>query len=174
MSQELIQTAEAFLDGLASFEKYLSGLGTPADFDGKELVRIMKTFEAPFESHFHSEISTIAKLAGHPSTPAEGTPEESAARLTFKSWGKSTVTKAGMTDVVPFFLLNLDRTVEDGMWANWPPMPAPIKWGLINIAGSWHSGWWKFASCDAAGQPRELWAFQALDLKAQNEAAKKA
>jgi hypothetical protein len=24
-----------------------------------------------------------------------------------------------VTDVVPFFLLNLDRTAEGGMWANW-------------------------------------------------------
>ncbi|KAK0730200.1 hypothetical protein B0H67DRAFT_25699 [Lasiosphaeris hirsuta] len=165
---------ESFLAGLAEFEKYLSGLASPADFSGEELVRIMGTFQANFENHFHSEISTIAKLAEHPNTPKEGTPEQIAASATFKAWGKSTVTKAGITDVVPLFLLNLDRTVEDGTWSNWPPMPAPIKWGLINIAGSFHSGWWKFASCDAAGQPMELWAFQAAELKAQREAATKA
>ncbi|KAK4451413.1 hypothetical protein QBC34DRAFT_55047 [Podospora aff. communis PSN243] len=168
--EETHKEHEAFLAGLAEFEKYLTGLKSPADLSGEELLKIMKGFQAPFESHFHSEISTIAKLSDHPNTPKEGTPEQAAASLTFKSWGKSTVTKAGMVDVVPFFLLNLDRTVEDGMWANWPPMPAPIKWGLINIAGSWHAGWWKFASCNAAGQPRELWAFQAAALKAEAEA----
>ncbi|KAK4193217.1 hypothetical protein QBC35DRAFT_480938 [Podospora australis] len=156
---------ESFLVGLGEYEKYLSGLKTPADFSGDELRRIMETFQAPFENHFHSEISTIAKFSAHPNAPKEGTPEEEAARLTFKTWGKSTVTKAGVTDVVPFFLLNLDRTVEDGLWANWPPMPAPIKWGLVNIAGSWHGGWWKFASCDAAGQPQELYALRAADNK---------
>lgn len=120
----------------------------------------MKSFQEPFENHFHSEITTIAGMAEHPNAPKEGTPEAANASLTFKTWGKSTVTKAGTADVVPFFLLNLDRTTEDGLWANWPPMPAPIKWGLINIAGAWHWGWWKFASCDAAGQPRELYALE--------------
>lgn len=87
----------------------------------------MDSFSGPFETHFHNEIKTIADMAEHENTPAPGSPEEAAAGQTFKAWGKSTVSKAGMLDVVPFFLLNLDRTVEDGLWANWPPMPAPIK-----------------------------------------------
>lgn len=87
----------------------------------------MASFQAPFETHFHNEIKTIADMAGHASAPAEGSAEEAAARQVFKAWGKATVSKAGMLDVVPFFLLNLDRTVEEGLWANWPPMPAPIK-----------------------------------------------
>lgn len=123
----------------------------------------MGTFQQSFSDHFHSEISTIAKLSKHPHAPKEGTPEHIAATATFKAWGKATVTKAGITDCVPFFLLNLDRTVEDGMWANWPPMPAPIRWGMINIAGALHSGWWKFSSCDAAGQPKELWALRNVE-----------
>ncbi|KAK4167215.1 hypothetical protein QBC43DRAFT_312349 [Cladorrhinum sp. PSN259] len=167
--EETHKEHESFLAGLAEFEKYLSGLKAPSDFSGDELRRIMASFQDPFENHFHSEISTIAKFSEHPNTPKEGTPENAAAAATFKAWGKATVTKAGMTDVVPFFLLNLDRTVEDGMWANWPPMPAPIKWGLINLAGSWHSGWWKFASCSSDGQPQELWTFRAA---AQQDKAK--
>lgn len=87
----------------------------------------MDSFSGPFETHFHNEIKTIADMAEHGSTPAPGSPEEAAAGQTFKVWGKATVSKAGMLDVVPFFLLNLDRTVEGGLWANWPPMPAPIK-----------------------------------------------
>ena len=168
------EPTESFLGGLAEFEKYLTGLKSPADFSGDELIAVMKSFQQPFEQHFHSEISTISKFSDHPNAPKEGTPEKDAAAATFKSWGKSTVTKAGMTDVVPFSLLNLDRTVEDGLWANWPPMPAPIKWGLINIAGAWHSGWWRFASCDAAGQPQELWAYRAADAKAKRERETKA
>lgn len=125
----------------------------------------MDSFQEPFEQHFHSEIDTIAKLAEHPNAPEEGSPEAGNATATFKWWGKTTVSKAGTTDVVPFFLLNLDRTVEEGMWLNWPPMPAPIRWGLINIAGSWHSEWWRFASCNAAGHPRELYALQFPEAK---------
>jgi len=157
--------AEAFLTGLEEYHKYLSSLPSPSDFSGTELRRIMSTFQEPFVDHFHAEIATISALADHPNAPKEGTEEAKAASATFKSWGKSTVTKAGVTDVVPFFLLNLDRGIEAGMWANWPPMPAPVKWGLINIAGSLHSSWWKFASCDARGNKRELFALQFADAQ---------
>ncbi|KAI1292459.1 hypothetical protein F5Y03DRAFT_400432 [Xylaria venustula] len=148
---------EAFLPGLAEFEKYLVNLRSPQDFSGTELQRIMSSFREPFETHFHSEISTIADLANHPNAPKPGSPEETTASLTFKTWGKSTVTKAGTLDVVPFFLLNLDGTVEDGLWENWPPIPSPIKWGLVNIGGAYHNRWWKFSSC-AGGKPRQLYA----------------
>jgi len=39
-------------------------------------------------------------------------------------------------------------------------MPAPVKWGLVNVAGAYYWGRWKFASCDAAGKPRALYALQ--------------
>ncbi|KAI0156697.1 hypothetical protein GGR52DRAFT_196953 [Hypoxylon sp. FL1284] len=149
---------EAFLAGLAEFDKYLRGVeAKPADFDGTALVRIMDGFREPFGAHFHSEIATIARLADHPKAPKPGSPEEATASDTFRSWGKSTVTKAGTLDVVPFFLLNLDGTAEDGLWANWPPMPAPVRWGLVNIAGAYHSRWWRFSSC-AGGRPKKLYA----------------
>ncbi|KAI0395268.1 hypothetical protein F5Y17DRAFT_424461 [Xylariaceae sp. FL0594] len=148
---------EAFLPGLAEFQKYLQSLKSPKDFSGVELQKIMSAFQEPFESHFHSEISTIANLANHPNAPKPGSPEEAKAALTFKTWGKTTVSKAGNLDVVPFFLMNLDGTVEDGMWANWPPIPAPIKWGLVNIGGAYYHRWWKFSSC-SGGKPRQLYA----------------
>lgn len=148
--------------GLVEFNTYLTSLPTPQALDGPKLLSIMDSFSAPFETHFHNEIATIANLADHPSAPKPDTPEAAEASLTFKNWGKSTVTKAGTTDVVPFFLLNLDRTdqFEGGRWANWPPIPAPIKWGLINVGGWFKGGYWKFASCDAGGNRRDLYALQ--------------
>ncbi|KAH8590548.1 hypothetical protein B0O99DRAFT_521203 [Bisporella sp. PMI_857] len=148
---------KAFLGGLSDFHKYLTSLKSPADFSGTELRRVMTNFQEPFGQHFHSEISTISQLANHPNTPKPESPEAARAAATFESWGKSTVTKAGTLDVVPFFLLNLDGTADDGAWANWPPIPKPIKWGLINIAGSYHRGYWKYASC-SAGKPKRLHA----------------
>lgn len=151
---------ESFLSGLAEFNKYLTTLPSPTAFSGAELLRIMDSFREPFEHHFHHEIPIIAAMASHPKAPAEGSPEAAAASAIFKAWGKKTVTKAGTLDVVPFFLLNLDATAEGGLWKNWPPMPAPIRWGLVNLAGSWYGAWWKFASCDGQGRPRELYALQ--------------
>jgi hypothetical protein len=119
----------------------------------------MSSFQAPFEDHFHNEITTLADLAHHPRAPREGTREATRAQNIFKAWGKNTVTKAGMSDVAPFFILNLDRTAEEGLWADWPPMPAPIRWTLLKVSGALH-GYWRFASCDATGRPRKLWALQ--------------
>lgn len=120
----------------------------------------MDSFQDAFNHHFQHEIETITSFSNIPTAPKTGSPEAEQAATVFKAWGKKTVTKAGTTDVVPFFLLNLDVTYEDGMWASWPPMPAPIRWGLVNIAGAYHWGWWKFASCDSAGKPRQLYALQ--------------
>ncbi|KAF3009791.1 hypothetical protein E8E13_010015 [Curvularia kusanoi] len=105
---------ESFLAGLSEYEKYLSGLASPADFDGQELRRVMESFQAPFEHHFHSEIAHIASFAALPSAPASGGPDEDNAAAVFKAWGKKTVMKAGAMDVVPFFLMNLDATFEEG------------------------------------------------------------
>jgi hypothetical protein len=149
---------ESFLSGLGEYEAYLDGLTSPSDFDGKKLVHIMTSFQEPFCHHFHHEITTIASFVDLPSAPQSGSKEADQAAAIFKSWGKKTVTKAGTFDVVPFFLMNLDASYEEGMWANWPPMPAPVKWGLVNVAGSVHWGWWKFASCDGSGKPRKLYA----------------
>jgi hypothetical protein len=125
----------------------------------------MDSFQEAFNNHFHNEIATIASFGDLPSAPKSGTPEAERAAAVFKAWGKKTVTKAGTFDVVPFFLLNLDVTYEEGMWAAWPPMPAPIRWGLVNVAGAYYWGRWKFASCDAAGKPRELYALQFPESK---------
>ncbi|KAF2728412.1 hypothetical protein EJ04DRAFT_477391 [Polyplosphaeria fusca] len=152
---------ESFLSGLAEYNKYLTSLKSPSDFNGAELQRIMSSFQESFEHHFHHEIDTIVSFADIPSAPKPGSPEAAQAAEIFKAWGKKTVTKAGTTDVVPFFMLNIDTTYEDGMWASWPPMPAPIRWGLVNIGGAYHWGWWKFASCDASGKPRPYYALQA-------------
>ncbi|CAK7245148.1 MAG: hypothetical protein STHCBS139747_006717 [Sporothrix thermara] len=158
---------KSFLPGLAAFHDYLAHDldGAPLNFDGAHLLALMAAFEKPFEHHFRNEVATIAALANHPNAPTAGSPQEAEASAHFKAWGKATVSKAGTFDVVPFFLLNLDRSTgpgafEDGRWASWPPMPAPVRWGLVNIAGAWNSGWWQFSSCDSAGQPQTLYALR--------------
>lgn len=118
----------------------------------------MSTFQTPFCHHFHHEIKTIASFGNLSTAPAPQSAEAEQAAMVFKTWGKRTVSKAGTYDVVPFFLLNLDASYEEGLWANWPPMPAPIRWGLVNVAGAVHWSWWKFASCDANGRKQDMYA----------------
>lgn len=153
---------ESFLSGLGEFRDYLVGLPTPQALNATKLIAIMDSFHEPFETHFHNEIATIYALRQHPNVPASASPEAKAASDMLRAWGKATVTKAGVTDVVPFFLLNTDLSdgFEDGLWNSWPPIPAPIKWGLINVAGWFKGGYWRFASCDSRGMPRELYALE--------------
>ncbi|OAK95576.1 hypothetical protein IQ06DRAFT_231762 [Phaeosphaeriaceae sp. SRC1lsM3a] len=154
---------ESFLSGLSAYESYLTDLPSAASFDGQKLVAIMSSFQDAISHHFHHEITTIASFAELSNAPKPSSREADEAAAVFKAWGKKTVTKAGTFDVVPFFLMNLDATYEDGMWANWPPMPAPVRWGLVNVAGSVHWGWWKFASCDGGGKPRGLFALEDVE-----------
>jgi hypothetical protein len=149
---------ESFVGGLAAYETYLTTLSSPAAYDGTKLVDIMSSFQDAFTHHFHREISTIASFAELDSAPAPDSQRAVDAATVFKAWGKKTVTKAGTFNVVPFFLMNLDAEYEEGMWAGWPPMPRLVRWGLVNGAGSVHWSWWKFASCDAAGKMRGLYA----------------
>jgi hypothetical protein len=143
-----------------SFNTYLTTLKAPADFSGTTLISIMDSFSPAFEKHFHAEIDNLVALARHPGAPPPNSPEEADAATKLAQWGRQLGQRSSVLHGVPFFLMNLDRTAEEGMWANWPPIPSPVRWGLVNIAGAWHSAWWKFASCDSAGNPRPLWALQ--------------
>jgi hypothetical protein len=156
--REMYEEHEAFLEGLGKYRECLEGLETPGGFDGEKLREVMEGFREPFEAHFHSEIGTIASFAELPGAPAEGSEREREAAAIFKAWGKKTIMTAGIADVAPFFLMNLDATYEEERWADRPPIPPPVRWGLINIAGSWNWSWWKFASCDSSGQPQQLYA----------------
>lgn len=147
-----------FMDGLTKFHDYLAPLseqGQESGFSASTLLSIMDSFKEAFCNHFHSEISTIAALAEKYS---EKTDLSATLGPTFAKWGKSSIMGAGYTDAVPFLFLNFDRTAEDGKWANWPPMPGPIRWMLVNFCGFWYSGRWRFASCGYDGKPKTLYA----------------
>ncbi|KAF8851084.1 hypothetical protein BDZ45DRAFT_601987 [Acephala macrosclerotiorum] len=149
---------DAFMPGVAKFQQYLLNLKSPTDFSGTKLLEIMATFQDPFEAHMRSEISTIAALAQHQRTPKEGSEEEKSTQAAFDTREGNAIVKAGVTDVLPFFLFNFDSEYEDGLWRDWPPIPGLARWGLISVARVMHPGWWKFASCDAGRRRKELYA----------------
>ena len=102
--------------------------------------------------HLHSEIVVITALSKYGNFPA--------AESALDAWGQRSVTGAGLLDVVPFMFLNHDRTYEDGQWNNWPPIPTAVRFVLVKGTSWWRRGWWKFASCDGNGLPRELYALR--------------
>jgi hypothetical protein len=146
------------MPGLVQFHDYLTNLKSPNEFSGTKLLEIMATFQEPFDNHMRAEVSTIAALANHPKTPKLGSEQEKSVNKAFETREGNNLMKAGMTDVLPFFLFNYDREYEDSIWADWPPIPGPVRWGIMNVAKLLHPSWWKFAACDAQRQRRPLYA----------------
>jgi hypothetical protein len=70
---------------------------------------------------------------------------------------------SGVTDVMPFFLLNFDRNYECGIWADRPPVPLPVRWTLVHVTKVLHPTWWKFARSDAERKRKVLYAVPELE-----------
>ena len=53
---------------------------------------------------------------------------------------------------------NIDTQFEDGMWASWPPAPAPAKFLIATML--WRAYWrlGKFGACDKNGRMKQLYA----------------
>ncbi|KAH8889011.1 hypothetical protein GQ53DRAFT_723800 [Thozetella sp. PMI_491] len=148
----------AFMPGITQFYDYLQSLKTPKDFSAAKLITIMEAFQDAFEAHFKAEVLLIAGLADHPNALKVGSPEELKSGRDFDAKEGMALLGSGPTDVIPFFLFNIDRAYEGGLWKDWPPIPAPVRWTLVGTARVLHSGWWKFASCNPDGYRKDLYA----------------
>lgn len=151
--------AEAILGPLNELEAYLNSVtANPSELSATKLISILDSLHEPFESHFNDEVDRIASLVTHRNTPTPGSDQEKAVVARFEKWGQDSLMQPGVTDVLVFFLFNMDRDAEEGLWRDWPPMPGPVRWAMVNVAGQWNRSWWKFASCDASGRRRVLYA----------------
>ncbi|KAJ6442822.1 maintenance of telomere capping protein 1 [Purpureocillium lavendulum] len=156
---DMYKEHESFLGDLDALDAHLTHLSANASaYQPGPLLKLLDALRAPVEQHLHHEVTLLASLATHPRAPARDSFSGAVAAETLRAWGKNSV--RGPLDVVPFFLLNADRDADGGRWAAWPPMPRAVRWALVNAAGAVHGGRWRFASCDAAGRPRELFAVQ--------------
>jgi hypothetical protein len=141
----------AFHDGVEAFNTYLTSLaGKEHTFSGVELVRIIDTFSSALSQHLSDEIPSLLELSRF----GDRLPLMALGRAE----GKRASAEMSKTKGVMFFLLNQDRTYEDGLWQHWPPIPPVVRWIMMRCLGYWHTGWWKFASCDYGGQPQKLFA----------------
>jgi len=149
------RTTEAMLPPLNTFNNYLTSLSSPSHLSPPHLIVLLDAIAPSLSTHLHSEIAVIASLSSFGSFPA--------AEPVLEAWGRNSVIRAGIFDVVPFIFLNIDSTFEDGVWKDWPPVPGPVRWLLVRGSKAWNGEWWKFASCDADGKPRELYALRCED-----------
>ncbi|KAI5289481.1 hypothetical protein KEM52_000775, partial [Ascosphaera acerosa] len=150
-----------FMHGLTKMNTYLCLLLSrerTCEFSAARLMALLDDFRSAFGRHFHHEIGHIAAL--RELTAAVCAERLSEVGAIFAAWGRKSVRSARGSDVLPFMFMNFDRTVEGGLWREWPPMPAPVRWVLVNLKGAWDAGHWKFSSCTSDGRPRALYALR--------------
>jgi hemerythrin-like domain-containing protein len=142
---------EAFHDGLHAWGAWLNHLNDtdPSKFSATKCIELMDSFARPLSQHLADEIPTLLSLSVFgDSLDAKGLMQKEA----------DTVMKAlSVTKQMPAFLLNHDVTYEGGIH-NFPPLPAPAKFLLMQVCARWKGDWWKFATCGYDGRPRGLYA----------------
>ena len=142
---------ESFEVGLTEYKTYLLSLsGNERNFSAVTLLKLIDSFAPALMSHLREEIPSLLSLSRF------GT------KIPLLKLSEVEMRKASnqipKTEGLPFFLMNLDRTFENGKWESWPPIPAPVRWTLIRILAWKHADWWRFASCDYDGYPKKLYA----------------
>lgn len=144
---------DAFLPGLKSYQDYPNSCAaSPSTFSGTRLNSIIDSFGPTLMKHLTDEIPSLLSLSRFGSS----LPLQDMVEGIFKK-SPSYMSKTGG---VPFFFRNLDTQFEDGLWKNWPPIPAPAWFIMQNTIVRWNSGWWRFAGSDCRGKLRELPASQ--------------
>ena len=136
---------------MEDYKTYLLSLdGQEVEFSASKLLSIIDSFAPALMAHLAEEIPTILSLSRFGS------------EVPFLKLSEVEMRKASdeipKTEGLPFFMMNLDRTFEDGMWESWPPIPGAVRWVLIRVLARKHAAWWRFASCDYNGYPQKLYA----------------
>jgi len=145
-----VQQHEAFHDGLEAWGAYMKDLheNDPSKFSGTKCVALMDEFTVPLAQHLADEIPTLLSLSAY------GDKLDLVAMM--KKEGETVMASMSKTEQLPLFLLNHDVTYEGGIH-NFPPIPAPVKWALMNVFTRWNPSWWKWATCGYDGRPRGLY-----------------
>jgi len=141
--------ADAFEPGLKAYGAYLSSLaGVEHKFNPSRLISLIDDFGPALYTHLKEEIPSLLAL--------ERFGSELPLLDMMTAEGRRMAQEPNRTTATMFFFLNVDATFEEGMWRDWPPIPWLVKWLMMRVFGCWHSGFWRFASCDYEGRPKEL------------------
>ncbi|KAF6238848.1 hypothetical protein HO173_002720 [Letharia columbiana] len=141
----------ALYAGLSSLATYLGTCrAQPKTFNASALLSIMDAFAPAFATHLANEPPALASL----STYAFDIKALSAKTAEYSMARTSTF------NLLPMLWYNLDVEFEGGKWRDFPPVPAPMRWVLVNILGRWQARWWRFGTCGADGKRIELLALR--------------
>ncbi|TGO18198.1 hypothetical protein BTUL_0011g00020 [Botrytis tulipae] len=141
----------AFHDGLERFKSYLQEKGP--SFSSKELIKIMDSFSESLYNHLKEEPQAIAGLSQYntPETPIDILAIAAEA-------GKKQVNISFLFNILPVFFFNMESVeFENGLWhTSFPPVNKPVKWLMTKGAPMRQHRLWRFASCTADGDYRQL------------------
>lgn len=115
-----------FLPGLDAYKEYLTKCATKPDFSESD------SFAPDLFTHLLDEIPTLFSLSkfGDKLPLLDMVNSESPKSPLHQS----------ITGGTPFLFRNLDVEFEDGLWKDWPEMPAPIWWILQKTFVAWNAG----------------------------------
>ncbi|SPO01555.1 uncharacterized protein DNG_04228 [Cephalotrichum gorgonifer] len=142
----------AFLDGLEEFGKYAADCAAgKEEYDGGKIVRMIDGFGAALAEHLADEIPSLENLRrfGNKMSSLKDVLQQDADNNRAKT--------SIHTGVVVFFTMH-DPQYEDGLWANWPPMPAIVTFICKSIILPWNADVAKFGPCGKNGGLRPLYA----------------
>lgn len=141
----------AFHDGMVNFKAYLTTCAAaPGSFSATNLLHLMDTFGPPLHQHLLHEPAKMASLAKYPID----------IRALSEKTAKHSIDHTSTVNLLPMLLFNLDLEFENGKWKDFPPVPAPMRWVMVNVIGWWRAGWWRFGSCGADGRRVRLLALR--------------
>jgi hypothetical protein len=152
----ILRATDAFHGGIEEYATYLSSLkGKETTFSGAHLRSIIDSFGPTLHQHLSDEILSLLSLSKYGDKVHLN-----------KLWDKQSIGQFNFHSAVtrvPFYLTNLDRTFEGGMWKDFPKVPGIAKYIMGNWVSGLNSGYWKFASCTWRGQPKELYVSDRLE-----------
>ncbi|PGH30403.1 hypothetical protein GX50_06839 [[Emmonsia] crescens] len=151
LMEDAVVEHELFYGGMDRMKDYLAERG--ANFSATELIAIMDSFKEPLHSHLTAEPPTIVDLARY---STEENPIDILAIAT--AAGKKQINFGFFLNTVPVFFLNMETVnFEGGMWHGvFPPINGLARTFVNSVVPLWHSGRWRFASCTAGGEHKQL------------------
>ncbi|RGP74487.1 hypothetical protein FLONG3_6046 [Fusarium longipes] len=149
-----IEEHHLFHVGLDEFRAYVDKLRKGEDeLDGRKLNGIIDSFMPVLRDHLENEIDTLVGLEKYADKCDWGKWFEKVA-ADLGAQGMKTATMRN--EIVPLAMILHDKTFENGLWSDFPPLPwfamVIIRWLFVRT----HQDWWRFSGCDSTSIPKEL------------------
>ncbi|KFA74282.1 hypothetical protein S40288_08451 [Stachybotrys chartarum IBT 40288] len=154
LMDENVEEHRLFHEGFDALVAYLDKVKAAEEELSDDKVRsILDEFMPTLQVHLTNEIGTLVRLEVYND------------KVDWAKWFNELVSKTTteyMKDIgyrqrmLPLAFLFHDKTYQDGIWGNFPPVPwlikVVLKWMYLNR----HADWWRFAGCDLDSAPRDL------------------